>query len=52
MGFGLGMLRLAPDVFWGMTLRELAAAVRGMLPVEGKIDRAKLDHLMRKYPDR
>ena len=27
MGFGLGVLRLAPDQFWRMTPRELACAV-------------------------
>ncbi len=32
MAFGLGRLKLAPAAFWGMTLRELAAVVKGMTP--------------------
>ncbi|MFD2677620.1 phage tail assembly chaperone [Camelimonas lactis] len=29
MAFGLGRLGLAPEAFWAMTPRELAAAMRG-----------------------
>jgi uncharacterized phage protein (TIGR02216 family) len=52
MGFGLGVLRLAPDQFWRMTPRELAcaiAAVRG--PTFAPPDRTALDALMRRFPD-
>lgn len=52
IGFGLGVLRLAPDAFWRMTPRELAwaiAAVRG--PEAAPPDRAALDDLMRRFPD-
>jgi uncharacterized phage protein (TIGR02216 family) len=52
MGFGLGVMRYSPKVFWGMTLRELAAAVSGVVPVEHGIDRARLTTLMQRYPDR
>ena len=31
MAAGLGLLRLAPPVFWSMTPRELDAALRGLL---------------------
>ena len=30
MAFGLGVLKLTPAAFWGMTLKELAAVVRGI----------------------
>jgi uncharacterized phage protein (TIGR02216 family) len=53
IGFGLGVLRLAPDQFWRMTPRELAcavAAVRG--PLTAPPDRAMLDQLMRRFPDK
>lgn len=52
IGFGLGVLRLAPQEFWMMTPRELAlaiAAVRG--PVVSPIDRHSLTQLMARYPD-
>jgi uncharacterized phage protein (TIGR02216 family) len=52
MGLGLGVLRYSPDVFWKMTLAELAAAVSGMVPIEDGIDRAQLASLMQRYPDR
>jgi uncharacterized phage protein (TIGR02216 family) len=53
IGFGLGVLRLPPDAFWRMTPRELAcavAAVRG--PQAAPPDRATLDQLMRRFPDK
>lgn len=53
MGFGLGVLRLAPDAFWRMTPRELAAAIAAVRgPVAAPLDRAGLDDLMQKFPDR
>lgn len=53
MGFGLGVLRLAPEQFWRMTPRELAcavAAVRG--PMREPMDRTSLDTLMQAFPDK
>ncbi|MBS0528185.1 MAG: phage tail assembly chaperone [Proteobacteria bacterium] len=53
MGFGFGVLRLAPDTFWRMTPRELTQAiiaVRG--PVAVPIDRGALDQLMNRFPDK
>ena len=53
IGFGLGVLRLAPEQFWRMTPRELAyavAAVRG--PHHGPMDRAAFDTLMQMFPDK
>ena len=44
MAFGLGVLRLSPAAFWGMTLRELAAAMRG--GVSGGRRRSGADGLM------
>lgn len=53
IGFGLGVLRLAPEAFWRMTPRELAyaiAAERGdpVMPLA----RADLAALMQRFPDR
>ena len=52
IGLGLGVLRLSPDVFWRMTPRELALAlkaVQGAAPAS--IDRATLNELMTRFPD-
>ena len=53
MRFGLGVLRLPPQHFWGLTPRELAAAfealsgrTRGLAP-----SRDSLAALMEKHPD-
>lgn len=53
MGFGLGVMRLAPRDFWAMTPRELAAAHRGLTGrgAGPAMDRARLETLMRTYPD-
>lgn len=52
MAFGLGVLRLAPQTFWAMTPRELAAAHSGAKGrIGGAPDRAALDGLMRLFPD-
>lgn len=47
MRAGLGVLRLPPEMFWRMTLKELAAAL-------GRPQRAgakMLRELMKEYPD-
>jgi uncharacterized phage protein (TIGR02216 family) len=53
MRFGLGTLRLPPRHFWGMTPRELAAALeaqsgrtRGIAP-----ERQRFAEMMEQYPD-
>lgn len=53
MRFGFGVLRLGAREFWGLTPRELAAAVegaggrsRGRPP-----DRPTIDRLMAAFPD-
>lgn len=53
MGFGLGVLRLAPDAFWAMTPRELAAAIRsaGGRAAATPLARRELDRLMQAFPD-
>ena len=52
MRLGLGVLKLPPDVFWGMTPRELAA---GAAPYQGARggapDRGALDQLLQRFPD-
>lgn len=50
IGFGLGVLRLAPDAFWRMTPRELAFAIEA---VSGgaPLGRSELAALMRRFPD-
>ena len=52
MAVGLGVLRLSPAAFWGMTLREFSAAMRGLVPDRAAIGRMQLDELMRRFPDR
>jgi uncharacterized phage protein (TIGR02216 family) len=52
MAFGLGHLRLSPEVFWRMTPRELAAAMGG--PAQRNhlsFERGALARLMRAFPD-
>jgi uncharacterized phage protein (TIGR02216 family) len=53
MGFGLGVLRLAPDAFWRMTPRELAAAIAAVRgPIAAPLKRTDLEDLMQRFPDR
>ena len=55
MTAGLGLLGLAPSVFWAMTPRELDAALRGRLGGGGAdraLGRADLNRLMQQFPDR
>ncbi|MGV2980290.1 phage tail assembly chaperone [Camelimonas sp. ID_303_24] len=54
MAFGLGRLCLAPDVFWGMTPRELAFAMRGAGQMVGSPEApARVDFaaLTQAFPD-
>jgi uncharacterized phage protein (TIGR02216 family) len=51
MAFGLGVLRLSPDAFWRMTLREFSAVAGAMFPAE-RLGHQTLAELMRRYPDR
>ncbi|MBV1705854.1 MAG: phage tail assembly chaperone [Hyphomicrobiales bacterium] len=52
MAFGLGVLRLAPAVFWQMTTRELHAAWEGVYGrAATSLTRAALDDLMAAFPD-
>lgn len=52
LAFGLGTLRLAPDQFWRMTPRELAAAVRGLCGDPAPpLDRAAFEALAARFPD-
>jgi uncharacterized phage protein (TIGR02216 family) len=48
MQLGLGVLRLAPEDFWTMSLRELTATLG---PTTQKLSRSDLDDLMKRYPD-
>ncbi|MDO8289718.1 MAG: phage tail assembly chaperone [Parvibaculum sp.] len=53
MELGLGQLRLPPDAFWRMTLRELSAAAKGAgagASGEG-MTRASLSSLAQRFPD-
>ena len=55
MRVGFGLLRLAPSVFWSMTLREFAAAIEGALgpaTAPDVLDRRSFDALLARYPDR
>ena len=52
MGFGFGVLRLAPAAFWSLTPRELAAAFHALHPrAAGAPGRSALAQLMRAFPD-
>jgi len=54
MAAGLGVLGLAPTVFWAMTPRELDAALRGRLGgglAPSAPSRAELQRLMQQFPD-
>ena len=52
MALGLGALRLAPDIFWRLTLPELAAAARVLQPAgDAAMGRSALDRLIVRYPD-
>ena len=54
MKVGFGLLRLPPDQFWSMTLRELEAAVAGLFGDEVQAEplaRADLEELMQRFPD-
>jgi len=52
MGFGLGVLRLAPRDFWAMTPRELTAAMEAILgPAALPLDRAGFEALRARFPD-
>jgi uncharacterized phage protein (TIGR02216 family) len=52
MGFGFGVLRLAPDAFWRMTPRELAAAMEAVLGSRPAVmDVASFAALRTRFPD-
>lgn len=51
MGFGFGVLRLAPEQFWRMTPRELAYAIEAATGRIAPLDRRMLANLMKRYPD-
>ena len=53
MTLGLGTLRLAPEIFWRMTLPELAAAARAVRPdrTDGAMKRGEFGALMTRFPD-
>ena len=52
IGFGLGVLKLAPDAFWRMTPRELSHAIRAVRGVQiSPLARDEFDALMRAHPD-
>jgi uncharacterized phage protein (TIGR02216 family) len=54
MEIGLGVLGLAPAIFWSLTPRELQAALRGrlgMAEASRAPTRPELDELMRQFPD-
>jgi uncharacterized phage protein (TIGR02216 family) len=52
MAVGFGRLGLAPAAFWAMTPRELAAALRVLVPERPEpMRRAGLSDLMRRFPD-
>jgi uncharacterized phage protein (TIGR02216 family) len=54
MAFGLGLLRLSPDAFWGLTFPEFRAAARGLRGEAGlaePLPRGAFTALMQRFPD-
>lgn len=54
MALGLGVLALAPHVFWSMTPRELDAALRGRFGESRQTDALSqhdLARLIQQFPD-
>lgn len=57
MEIGLGVLQLAPDAFWSMSLTEMYAACDGLNAYNsggkdsGPMTRSELQELMELYPD-
>ena len=52
MAFAFGPLRLPPDVFWTMTLKEFRALAGPWLrAVPQRLDRAAMAELMARFPD-
>ena len=52
IGFGFGVLRLAPDAFWRMTPRELAQAIHAVRgPSVPLLARTDFDDLLARFPD-
>lgn len=54
MAFGFGVLRLDPTAFWGLTIPEFKAAVRGRQGGNGDAEplaRTAFSALMRQFPD-
>ncbi len=50
MTLGLSRLRLSPDVFWGLSLPELAA-MAGAFGEPTGLSRREVETLMQKFPD-
>lgn len=54
MAFGLGVLRLGPATFWGMTIPEFKAAARGQRGEFGVVEPITphaFAALMQRFPD-
>ena len=52
MRLGFGVMRLSSREFWGLTPRELAAALTPNGPARaGAPDRQRLNDLMARFPD-
>ncbi|HTT98969.1 MAG TPA: phage tail assembly chaperone [Rhizomicrobium sp.] len=48
---GLGALRLAPAIFWAMSLPEWRAALSRLPKRAAPLARSDLEHLMKEFPD-
>lgn len=49
MAFGIGRLRLAPDLFWSLTPAELLLMAEAGRPAAKALDRAALDALIARH---
>jgi uncharacterized phage protein (TIGR02216 family) len=53
METGLGMLRLSPETFWKLTVRERAMFCTGQVvgSAHAPLGRAELETLLERFPD-
>ncbi len=52
LAFAVYCLRLSPAAFWALGFREFEMLARGLTAGNRPPDRAGLDEMMRRFPDR
>jgi uncharacterized phage protein (TIGR02216 family) len=51
LALGLGKLKLAPQIFWSLSLPEWRAVTAAFAPATPPLARSDLQTLMQQYPD-